>query len=64
MLGREDSIITDTFQGQLMNQTVCTRCNKKSYAFDTFMDLQIPIPHVKNEENSIISLQYCLKSFI
>lgn len=41
---RDDSIMTDLFQGQLINRLWCLSCGHQTYAFDNFMDLSIEIP--------------------
>lgn len=41
---RDDSIITDLFQGQLCNTLTCTKCGEKRYKFEPFMDLPVSIP--------------------
>ena len=61
-LKREDSVITDIFQGQLLSRTTCTQCNHRSCAFDSFMDLQVPIQQAA--EKAVLNLAYCLKTFV
>jgi ubiquitin carboxyl-terminal hydrolase 2/21 len=41
MLGRDNSIITDLFSGQLLSRTTCTTCGFESLAFDNFWDLSL-----------------------
>jgi ubiquitin C-terminal hydrolase len=41
MLGRDNSIVTDLFGGQLLNRTTCTHCNYESIAFDNYWDLSL-----------------------
>ena len=43
-VSREDSIVTDLFQGQLMSKITCETCGFATYAFDIFCDLSLPIP--------------------
>ncbi|CAK87128.1 unnamed protein product (macronuclear) [Paramecium tetraurelia] len=42
-LKRNRSIIVDLFQGQSINMLQCMVCNTKSYKFETFMYLSLPI---------------------
>ena len=41
---RDDSIMTDLFEGQLINRTQCLSCGFTDCAFDNFMDLSVEIP--------------------
>ncbi|KAJ1922331.1 Ubiquitin carboxyl-terminal hydrolase 11 [Mycoemilia scoparia] len=41
---REDSIITDLFQGQYMSRLTCTQCNHHSTKFETFKSLSLTVP--------------------
>ena len=41
MLGRDNSIVTDLFSGQLLSKTKCTHCGYESLAFDNFWDLSL-----------------------
>lgn len=41
---RDDSIITDIFEGQLCGTIQCKKCNHQSLSFDSFMDLSVSIP--------------------
>jgi len=41
MLGRDNSIVTDLFSGQLLSRTKCTQCSYESLAFDNFWDLSL-----------------------
>jgi ubiquitin C-terminal hydrolase len=45
---REDSIVGDTFYGQLVNIFTCQDCKHETYSFEKFMD----IPLLLNDENS------------
>jgi uncharacterized UBP type Zn finger protein len=38
-----DSIVTDIFAGQLQSTIECLTCTNKSYCYDPFLDLSIPI---------------------
>jgi ubiquitin C-terminal hydrolase len=42
---RNDSIIVDTFQGQLKSTLVCPKCEKVSVTWDPFMYLSLPLPN-------------------
>lgn len=61
---RDDSIITDLFSGQLMSSIQCKHCNKKSLAFDNFMDLSVPIPRSGVRITGNVELDQCIKAFI
>jgi ubiquitin carboxyl-terminal hydrolase 2/21 len=41
MLGRDNSIVTDLFGGQLLSKTTCTHCGYESIAFDNYWDLSV-----------------------
>ena len=41
MLGRDNSIVTDLFSGQLLSRTTCTSCGFVSLAFDNYWDLSL-----------------------
>jgi len=41
---KNDSIITDIFAGQLQSTVECSVCQHKSYTFDPFLDLSVPVP--------------------
>ncbi len=38
----DNSIVTELFCGQLLNQIQCSSCGDKSIAFDDFLDLSLP----------------------
>lgn len=46
---REDSFITDLFQGQLVNITECHSCGHQSLSFDIFWDLSLSIPEERSK---------------
>ncbi|KAL0485657.1 ubiquitin carboxyl-terminal hydrolase [Acrasis kona] len=46
---RNDSIIVDTFQGQLKSELVCPKCENTSITFDPFMYLSLPLPSEKTK---------------
>jgi ubiquitin C-terminal hydrolase len=39
-----DSVISDLFAGQLQSTIECSSCQHRSYCFDPFLDLSVPIP--------------------
>lgn len=41
MLGRDNSIVTDLFCGQLLSKIKCSECGFESLAFDNFWDLSL-----------------------
>ena len=44
---REDSIITDLFQGQYKSTIKCLNCENTSITYDNYLNLQLPIPSKK-----------------
>jgi len=54
---RNDSIIVDNFQGQLMSTLVCPKCDRVSITFDPFMYLSLPIP-VTTIKMTYVTLYY------
>lgn len=50
--GRDDSIITDIFEGQFLKYFKCSKCGFKSRNCDTFISLSIQIKntHTKLED--------------
>ncbi|XP_078490130.1 uncharacterized protein LOC100177462 [Ciona intestinalis] len=42
------SVVVDTFQGQLESTVVCSKCGFKSVTHEPFMYLSLPIPHALN----------------
>ncbi|CAD8178663.1 unnamed protein product [Paramecium octaurelia] len=71
-LKRNRSIIVDLFQGQSINMLQCMVCNTKSYKFETFMYLSLPIledadllqcisEYLKEEELDEGNQWYCSK---
>jgi ubiquitin C-terminal hydrolase len=64
---REDSFITDLFQGQLANITECHSCGHQSFSFDIFQDLSLSIPEERTKSlysrSSTITLEQWLKDF-
>lgn len=61
---RDDSIMSDCFEGQLMNRTVCLSCGHQALAFDNFMDLSLEIPRKAVKFTGSIKIQDCLDKFI
>ena len=47
---REDSIIVDLFQGQYKSTIKCLTCGNESITFDIYMNLQLPIPSKKKQD--------------
>lgn len=64
---REESHITDMFQGQLINITECHSWGHQSLAFDSFMDLSLSIPEERTRSlyarTSTVSLEKWLDEF-
>ena len=61
---RDDSIITDLFEGQLCSTIKCRDCGYKSYTFDNFMDLSVSIPRKSVRITGYVDVNECLKSYI
>ena len=57
---RDDSIISDLFEGQLCSRIVCQKCGHESLSFDNFMDLSVQIP----SKLFSVSVEDCLEEFI
>lgn len=57
---RDNSIITDLFEGQLCSKIECQKCGHQSLTFDGFMDLSLPIP---GRSLGGLDLNDCLKNF-
>src|SRR5689334_1359775 len=60
MLSRENSIITDLFEGQLLTTRKCTSCKHKRYTFDSCWD----IPLAFGNKDSRYRLENMLKEFM
>lgn len=43
-LNSNDSVVTDLFAGQLQSTIECVKCKNRSWCFDPFLDLSVPIP--------------------
>lgn len=54
---RHDSVIVDTFQGQLKSRLQCPQCDFVSITFDPFMYLSVPLPTVKEKVQSFVLLR-------
>ena len=50
---RDDSIMTDLFEGQLINRTQCLNCGFTDCAFDNFSDLSVEIPRKSSRMKSL-----------
>jgi ubiquitin C-terminal hydrolase len=61
---RDDSIMTDLFEGQLMNRLKCLSCGFETLAFDNFMDLSVEIPRKAIRILGNINISYCLDKFM
>lgn len=61
---RDDSIMTDLFEGQLMNKIKCLSCGYETLAFDNFMDLSVEIPRKAVRFLGNINITDCLDKFI
>jgi ubiquitin carboxyl-terminal hydrolase 8 len=61
MRERDDSIMTDLFEGQLMSSVTCLSCNYKSASFDNYMDLSVELP--RKSMLGSLTLQDCLGNF-
>jgi ubiquitin C-terminal hydrolase len=61
---RDNSIISDLFEGQLCSTITCKSCNYKSYTFDTFMDLQVSIPRKAIRYTGYVDVNECINSYV
>jgi len=59
---RDDSIMTDLFEGQLMNRLKCLSCRFETLAFDNFMDLSVKSPGRQLGFWAILKLVIVLRS--
>ncbi|KAL4493459.1 hypothetical protein ABPG72_007467 [Tetrahymena utriculariae] len=59
--GRDDSVVTDFFSGQLLNKVICSKCKNESLAFDNFMDLSLSFSRGQENEADLVDL---LKAFL
>ena len=60
---RDNSIITDIFEGQLCSAITCKKCGYQSLTFDNFMDLSLSMPK-RSFSFSSLDLTECLQNFI
>ncbi|KAL5971981.1 Ubiquitin carboxyl-terminal hydrolase 8 [Taenia solium] len=56
--GRDDSVILDWFNGQLLSTVQCLTCNRCSHAFDEFMYLSVSIQGLDSTD-----LMKCIEEF-
>lgn len=63
-LDRENSVITDLFQGQLVSRIVCKKCGNASLAFDNFLDISVSFPRSTIRITGRNDLESCLQTFI
>jgi len=59
---RDNSIITDIFEGQLCSKIECQKCGYQSLTFDNFLDLSIQIPSKLGFGG--LDLEDCLSNFV
>ncbi|EAS03115.2 ubiquitin carboxy-terminal hydrolase (macronuclear) [Tetrahymena thermophila SB210] len=59
--GRDDSVVTDFFSGQLLSKVICSKCKNESLAFDNFMDLSLSFSRGQENEADLVDL---LKAFL
>lgn len=62
-LRRENSIVVSLFQGQFKNQLRCSKCNKTSTTYNSFMYLALPIK-AKSSGRQPQTLLSCLNNFV
>ncbi|KAI3378683.1 hypothetical protein SNEBB_005609 [Seison nebaliae] len=55
-IARQTNWVRDLFEGQLINETICLKCDTKSVKYEKFLDLPIEI-----EQNT--SITHCLRNF-
>ncbi|KAG1679602.1 Ubiquitin carboxyl-terminal hydrolase 8 [Nymphon striatum] len=53
------SVITELFEGLMCSTLQCLHCSKKSYSFEEFMCLSLPVP-----SSASCSLKDCLSTFL
>jgi ubiquitin C-terminal hydrolase len=58
---RSDSVIFDVFGGQLMSEVTCKVCGRISRAYDSFLDLQVPIPQTNGAS---VDLSECFSAMV
>eukprot|EP01090_Pellita_catalonica_P016435 TRINITY_DN4691_c0_g1_i1.p1 TRINITY_DN4691_c0_g1~~TRINITY_DN4691_c0_g1_i1.p1 ORF type:complete len:646 (+),score=94.46 TRINITY_DN4691_c0_g1_i1:236-1939(+) len=55
---RNDSVIVDTFHGQLKSTLVCPDCDKISITFEPFMTVSLPLPVKETEAYELTFFKY------
>ncbi|XP_065178389.1 serine-rich adhesin for platelets-like isoform X2 [Sycon ciliatum] len=50
----EDTIVSDTFQGEFRSQIVCSKCKKASIRKEPFLCLSVPLPGATETQLSIV----------
>jgi len=65
---RDDSLITSSFGGILLNEVSCTNCKYVSYTFEDALDLSLNLANPSESSSShssgVTTLYTCLKTFI
>ncbi|GBG78426.1 hypothetical protein CBR_g26455 [Chara braunii] len=62
---RRDSAIQRIFGGQLQSTIECSTCHHRSYCFDPFLDLSLPIPPRRcGQWNRRVSILDCMSAFV
>ncbi|CAD8057110.1 unnamed protein product [Paramecium sonneborni] len=59
--GRDNSLVTDYFTGQLLSRVTCSVCKNQSLAFDNFQDLSLAFPNISGNQ---ITLEDMLKYYL
>ncbi|CAD8055887.1 unnamed protein product [Paramecium sonneborni] len=59
--GRDNSLVTDYFTGQLLSRVTCSVCKNQSLAFDNFQDLSLAFPNIQGNQ---ITLEDMLKYYL
>lgn len=57
-LSRDDSLITDFFQGQQVSTIICKKCGHETLSCDTFLDLALALP-----DRSSTTIQECFDNY-
>lgn len=61
---RNNSIITDIFQGQTFNSVICSKCGYQHISFDNFLSLSLNIPKSTIRISHACQLKSCFDEFI
>lgn len=56
MLGRDNSVVTDLFCGQLLSKIICQVCGHESLAFDNFWDLSVSFPSSARSKTTLSAM--------